>query len=95
VPPSVARKIGKNHIVRSLKTRDVKVARERRWPALAEIRAFIAAQDGGEWLGNWLPPKFDPLNLALEHRNGGPLQARSLMIRAIQGHTVIERRLRW
>jgi integrase len=68
VSPSVARTIGKRHIVRSLKTRDVRVARERRWAALAEIKAWIADQEGGTWLGDWLPPKFDPMKLAFEHR---------------------------
>jgi hypothetical protein len=44
VPPSLVPAGRKTHIIRSLKTRDVAVARERRWDALAEIRRWLRAQ---------------------------------------------------
>src|SRR4030095_4785421 len=48
VPQGLVSVIGKQHIVRSLQTRDVEVARKRRWPALAQIQAELADQAGRE-----------------------------------------------
>ena len=68
VPPSLVPVVGQTHIVRSLKTRDVKVARERRWQVLATIKAEIAEHRGGGNANQLLPTEFDPIHLALEHR---------------------------
>jgi hypothetical protein len=46
VRPSLVSIIGQTHIVRSLKTRDVAVARQRRWPAIAEIHALVTEKAG-------------------------------------------------
>jgi integrase len=46
VPPSIVAKLGKRHIVRSLKTRDVVDARQRRWVVIAEIKAMLADAAG-------------------------------------------------
>ena len=61
VLPSLVPAIGKTHIVRSLKTRDPKVARERRWEYLAEARRLFA-ECGGPW------GRVDPVDLGLEVR---------------------------
>jgi integrase len=69
VPPSLVPVVGQTHKVRSLKTRDVSVARERRWQALAAIKAELAEHRGGTEIGHWLPASFDPIQAALEHRD--------------------------
>jgi hypothetical protein len=46
VPPSLVSKIGKQHIVVSLRTRDAVVARSRRWEAIAKIEALLAEAAG-------------------------------------------------
>ena len=60
VPPALRKAIGKGHIVRSLKTRDVVEARRRRPHARAEIaRHFEEVRGASSW---------DPVKLVLEHR---------------------------
>lgn len=59
VRPSLVPIIGQTHIVRSLKTRDAAIARQRRWAALAEIHAQIAEKAG---------KSVDHVKMALEAR---------------------------
>jgi integrase len=51
VPESLWKAVGKRHIIKSLKTRDVAEARQLRWAALSEIKAQLAEahrqQNGG------------------------------------------------
>jgi integrase len=42
VPPALREEIGDTHVVRSLKTRDLATARQRRWKAVADIKAHFA-----------------------------------------------------
>jgi integrase len=60
VPPSLVPKIGKRHIVVSLRTRDAAVARRRRWEAIAKIEAKLAEAAGYS--------RVDPVTLGLEDR---------------------------
>ena len=72
VPPRLIPVIGKNHIVRSLKTRDAAVARERRWEVLLEIRRWFQEQQekGGRFIRDWLPEsRFDPVVEGLNYRD--------------------------
>lgn len=46
VPPSLQNKIGKQEIVRSLKTQDIDEARQKRWAAVAEIKGYLDAMFG-------------------------------------------------
>ncbi|MCC5861532.1 MAG: tyrosine-type recombinase/integrase, partial [Gammaproteobacteria bacterium] len=41
VPPSLQDRLGKSHILKSLKTRDLAEARRRRWPVVANIKAEL------------------------------------------------------
>jgi hypothetical protein len=66
VSPKLVPIVKKTHIVRSLKTRDLEVARERRWQAVAEIKRWLAAQrvdPVAEGLGS---------RLAAQHGRSGP-----------------------
>jgi integrase len=68
VPPSLQPAVRKAHIVRSLKTRDVAVARERRWEALAEVRKWLREQGTPE--GHWFGPgTVDPVAEGLADRD--------------------------
>jgi integrase len=60
VPPSIVAKLGKQHIVKSLKTRDVVEARHRRWAVIAEIKAMLGHAAGYS--------QVDPVALGLEDR---------------------------
>jgi Domain of unknown function (DUF6538) len=70
VPQGLVSVIGKQHIVRSLQTRDVEVARKRRWPALAQIQAELAHQAGRADDPFWTPPwqNIDPVSEGLTAR---------------------------
>jgi integrase len=59
--------LGKQHIVRSLQTREVEVARQRRWPALAQIQAEFADQTARGDDPFWTPPwqNVDPVHEGL------------------------------
>lgn len=59
VPPSLVPVVGQTHVVRSLKTTDVGTARDRRWPALAEIKASFAELRNAQ---------VDPVELGLKDR---------------------------
>lgn len=54
VPPPLVGKVGKRSIIRSLQTRDVRVARDRRWAAVCEIKRELAQLRGAE---TWDPIK--------------------------------------
>jgi len=60
IPPSLVPKIGKQHIVKSLRTRDVVEARRRRWDVIAKIKAMLAEAGGYS--------RADPVALGLEDR---------------------------
>jgi Domain of unknown function (DUF6538) len=70
VPQGLVPVIRKRHIVRSLQTRDVEVARKRRWPALAQIQTELADQAGREDDPFWTPPwqNVDPVSEGLTAR---------------------------
>lgn len=51
VPPAVRQTLGKRKILRSLKTRDVEVARARRWGVVKELKAEIEAAKSGRSTG--------------------------------------------
>ena len=72
VPQGLVPVIGKQHIVKSLQTRDVEVARKRRWLALAQIQGEFADQAGREDDPFWTPPwqKVDPVSEGLTAREG-------------------------
>ncbi len=72
VPPSLVPVVGKSHIVRSLKTRDAVVARERRWEELLEIRKWFREQgaNADRFVGDWLPARgVDPVVEGLNFRD--------------------------
>jgi hypothetical protein len=73
VPPKLAPVVHKTHIVRSLKTRDVAVARERRWAALAEIKRWLSAQGSPQediWSGgHWFSGTIDPVAEGIKDRD--------------------------
>ena len=60
VAETLVPKVGKRHIVKSLKTRDVIEARQRRWAVIAEIKALLAQASGYS--------RMDPVTLGLEDR---------------------------
>ena len=60
MPPSLVPRLGKQSIIRSLKTRDARVARERRWDAVAAIKREVAQLAGAG--------AADPVPLGLEYR---------------------------
>src|SRR4051812_46051451 len=60
VPPRLVKKLGKQHILKSLKTRDVAEARQRRWQAIAEIKRQLQELEGGS--------AWNPIQAALEYR---------------------------
>lgn len=61
VPPRLRKAVGgKEHIVRSLKTRDAAEARYRRWEAIAQIKRELRELEGAK--------AWDPVKLGLEHR---------------------------
>ena len=72
VPQGLVPVIGKQHIVKSLQTRDVEVARKRRWLALAQIQGEFADQAGRADDPFWTPPwqKVDPVSEGLTAREG-------------------------
>jgi hypothetical protein len=55
VPESLWKTIGKQHIVKSLQTRDVAEARQLRWAALSEIKSQLA--DAHRRLKGGIPPR--------------------------------------
>src|SRR5688500_11140222 len=61
VPPALVSKLGKTHVVKTLRTRDVAVARERRWRVLDEIHELF--QQTGATLHS------DPVTIGLEDRS--------------------------
>lgn len=60
VPPSLRAQVGKQHIVKSLKTPDASEARRRRDPAVATIKAYFHKLQGVD--------AWDPVELGLEYR---------------------------
>lgn len=78
VPPKLIKQVGKSHIVRSLKTREIEVARQRRWTVMAEIRNGLAELQGAaadpiqqglkdrEW---WLSASDDPADADPDNRH--------------------------
>jgi integrase len=60
VPPRLVKKLGKQHILKSLKTRDVAEARQKRWEAIAAIKRQLRELEGGS--------AWDPVKVGLQLR---------------------------
>jgi hypothetical protein len=53
VPPALQTKAGKMHVIKSLQTRDLKTAQQRRWAVIAEIKGQLEALRGRH--DGWVP----------------------------------------
>lgn len=66
VPPTLQKKIGKQHVLKSLQTRDLAVARDRRWAAITEIKKQFSELKGNKV--GWLPDGIDLTSFEREQR---------------------------